>query len=90
MYKIGDKVIIKNLGWNGEIGEVKVFFRPKSGGLRGKMSINPFPEYRYGIKFKTLTGIDVYSSNYYSESDFLSIKELRKLKLERLNKIDNE
>ncbi len=92
MYKEGDKVVfIDNLTWKSgifEIGEVKKYFEP----LRlGNKLMTSFPKYKYSIKYKTTNSrgeiIDIYSSTWHSAEEFISLKESRKLKLEKLAKL---
>ena len=91
MYKEGDKVVFRdNSTWKSgifEIGEVKSYSKPLW--INGKPMSNPVREFRYSIKCKTTNSIgeiiDIYSSTWHSSEEFMSLKESRRLKLEKIN-----
>jgi hypothetical protein len=90
MYKEGDKVVFRdNSTWKSgifEIGEVKSYYKPL---IHNGLSINSIRGYKYSIKYKTTNSrgeiIDIYSSTWHSAEEFMSLKESRKLKLEKIN-----
>ena len=91
MYKEGDKIVFINHPiWKSgvfEIGEVKSYLEPIRIGNR--LKVNPFQKHKYSIKYKTTNSrgeiIDIYSSTWHSAEEFMSLKESRKLKLEKIN-----
>ena len=92
MYKEGDKVVFRdNSTWKSgifEIGEVATYSEPIK---IGNKLMTSFPKYKYSIKYKTTNSrgevIDIYSSTWHSAEEFMSLKESRKLKLEKINGI---
>jgi len=87
MYKIGDRVMLRNSCSVFEIGEIKYQYS------YSYITVgNKYPECRYSIKeiinyYGGIVKFPIYSSYYYKESDLISLRELRKLKLERLNNV---
>lgn len=83
MYKVGDKVIIVN--YTTEIFSIShIYFSYST--IMGSSILNP--EHRYSL---TQSGqLEIFfkgnkKSNYYKASELMSLRELRKLKLQKLN-----